>query len=166
MISGLSPLEEEDCCLSLAPFVGQSGDDDDIMLPLDGLGYGAVLSMLGGVRPRVTVGGGGWSIRLCGPALFCLGTLAWCCASLRDICLRVKSPERLAKSSLVLPPTDVPTLAWVMNVGLIPMFPASSVLLCEPTELWHSDPESPRGDTGIEATIWYTGFWKESGARS
>lgn len=35
--SGLSPFEDDDCCRSLVPLLGQSGDDD-IILPLDGRG--------------------------------------------------------------------------------------------------------------------------------
>lgn len=73
--SGLSPLDDDDVCLSRDwPLLGQSGLDD-IILPEAGRGGKAEppppppLSMLGGVRPRggpggAEEGGGGWSIRL------------------------------------------------------------------------------------------------------
>lgn len=77
--SGLSPLEEEDCCRSRVPGPAQSGDAD-ARVPLEGRGYCRVLSMVGGVLPRGAGGGGGgggggWSILRWGPALFCLGTV-------------------------------------------------------------------------------------------
>lgn len=71
--SGLSPLDDDDVCLSRDwPLLGQSGLDD-IMLPEVGrVGWmmpAPPLSKLGGVRPRggpggAQEGGGGWSMRL------------------------------------------------------------------------------------------------------
>ncbi|KAF3849329.1 hypothetical protein F7725_015826 [Dissostichus mawsoni] len=111
--------------------------------------------------------GGGWSILRWGPALFCLGTVGWCCCSVRDSCRRLNSPERRVYSSPLLPPPPPPPPPWFKKECFPPAGP-SSLLLWELTELWHSDPESfiPRGDTGRQAAIWYTGFWKERGARS
>ncbi len=130
-----------------------------------GGGYGAVLSMLGGVRPLVTAGGG-WSIRRCGPALFWRGTLAWCWGSVRDSCLRVNSPEHRINSSPLLPPPPLaPVLDWLRNWCFDATVAASSALLWELMELWHSDPESATA-RGNPAAIWYTGFWNESGASS
>lgn len=56
--SGLSPLEDEDCCRSRAPGPAQSGEAE-ASVPLDGRGYCRVLSRVGGVRPRGAGGGGG-----------------------------------------------------------------------------------------------------------
>lgn len=158
-ISGLSPLEEEDCCRRRAPLPGQSGEED-IMLPLEGRWYCTVFSSEGGVLPRVTGGGGGgggWSIRRCGPALFCRGMVGCPPFSESESCRRASSPVRRVKSSLAAGPAK-PCLLAV----------SSSLLLWELSELWHSEPESPRprGESGSPAAIWYTGFWKESGASS
>lgn len=159
--SGLSPLEEEDCCRSRAPGPAQSGEAA-ARVPLEGRGYCRVLSRVGGVRPRGAGGGGGgggggWSIRRWGPALFCRGTVGCPPFSVSDICRRASSPGRRPSSSAAL--LKLPSLAAAAS---------SSLLLWELRELWPSEPESPRprGDSGRPAAIWYTGFWKESGASS
>lgn len=147
--SGLSPLEEEDCCRSRAPGPAQSGEAD-ARVPLEGRGYCRVLSRVGGVRPRGAGGGGGgggggWSILRWGPALFCRGTAGCPPFSVSDICRRASSPGRRPSSSAVL--LKLPSLAAAAN---------SSLLLWELRELWPSEPESPRprGDRGRPAAIW------------